>query len=169
MKNLIKFFSFAALVVFATACTPDPCKDVVCGDHGTCEEGLCICETGYEQNTDGLCNTEVRAKFLGTWTVSEDCTQSAPSSYTTSVTISSGAILEVKITNMWGAFANQVTATVSGSTITIARQAPDSDSYYIEGSGTISGSTITMNYTVTDETDTSNIITDVCSSSSWVR
>jgi hypothetical protein len=172
MKNLIKILSFAAILgFFATSCNTDPCKDVVCGDFGTCNEGTCACETGYEQNLDGLCNTEIRAKFKGTWNVLDACNTSGSGSFICSVTDANTTNnLQLKITNVWDQFTNQVNATVDGNTITFSRQAPDNDGYFVSGSGTINaaGNTITMSYTVTDETDPNNITTDICTST-WTK
>jgi hypothetical protein len=44
------------LLLSTTACDTDPCKDVVCGDHGQCSEGACTCEKGYKPDEGGLCN-----------------------------------------------------------------------------------------------------------------
>ena len=166
MKNLLKALSFAAVVgLFATSCTPDPCKDVVCNNGGTCVDGSCVCATGYEGTN---CDTEVRTKAIGTWTVADSCSNSGTASYTVTVVTSTGGISEVKITNFWGTFTNQVVATVSGSTVTIARQQPDNDNFYVEGTGTVSGNTITWSYTISDETVPTAIVSDVCSST-WTK
>jgi hypothetical protein len=102
MKSFIKALSFAAVFgLFATACETDPCKDVVCGDHGSCVEGVCNCETGYEKNADGLCNDEVRAKFFGTWNVADDCSNSGATPYQVIVATLSSGIFDVKISNFW--------------------------------------------------------------------
>ena len=59
MKNLFqKLSAFALLVFISASCTPDPCKDVVCGVAGVCTEGICICDNGFEQDATGQCNTE---------------------------------------------------------------------------------------------------------------
>ena len=42
----------------------DPCDDVDCGANGTCDDGTCLCEDGYEGTS---CETEIRAKYLGTY------------------------------------------------------------------------------------------------------
>jgi hypothetical protein len=170
MKSFIKALSFAAVFgLFATSCETDPCKDVVCGDHGTCLEGVCNCENGYEKDSAGLCNTEIRAKFVGSWTVSDNCSQSGTASYTVSVTASTANILEVKITNFWGSFVNQGTATIDGSTINIARQEPDADQYFISGSGTINAAnnSIAWNYNISDETGAAPLV-DVCTAT-WTK
>lgn len=173
MKSLIKALSFAAVVgFFATSCNTDPCKDVATGDHGTCSEGTVTCNAGYEKDADGLCNVEQRAKFKGTWTASDNCSLSGTASYTVTVNESTAGISEVKITNFWGSFVNQATATIdaNGTTINIARQEPDSDLFFIQGSGNINaaGNSITWNYTISDETDAQNIASDICSST-WVK
>lgn len=170
MKSFIKALSFAAVFgLFTTACETDPCKDVVCGDHGSCLEGVCNCENGYEKDSAGLCNTEIRAKFQGSWTVSDNCSQSGTASYTVSVTASTANILEVKITNFWGSFVNQGTATIDGNTINIARQEPDADLFFISGSGTINAAnnSIAWNYNISDETGAAPVV-DVCTAT-WTK
>jgi hypothetical protein len=108
--------------------------------------------------------------FVGQYNVSEDCSASAPSAYT--VTIVANGEVDVKITNFWGLFANSVNATIDCETISIPRQEPDGDKFFVEGSGTIEKNdgniTINMTYTVTDET-TSTILTDNCSSTVYTK
>jgi len=48
----------------------DPCADVNCGP-GTCDDGTCICPTGYEGIS---CETESRSLFYGSYNVTmSDC------------------------------------------------------------------------------------------------
>lgn len=64
-KSLLSFLAGAAIfAVSLSSCTSDPCKDVNCGTNGTCVEGNCECDPGYEGTS---CETEMRAKFLGTY------------------------------------------------------------------------------------------------------
>lgn len=58
MKNIL-FLSLFLLML--NACS-DPCSDIDCGPNGTCIEGECSCDEGYEGM---LCDTETRAKYLG--------------------------------------------------------------------------------------------------------
>lgn len=62
MKHLITLSLFC-LSLFLFSCT-DPCKDIVCGDNGVCDDGTCLCDDGYEGTT---CETEARAKYYGTF------------------------------------------------------------------------------------------------------
>ncbi len=85
------------LLVLAFVACGDPCDDVVCGPNGTCVEGDCLCNDGYSGancqinicdsvncnngNCDpvtgdctcddgyegGFCDTEIRAKYFGTY------------------------------------------------------------------------------------------------------
>jgi len=143
MKNLIKIFSFAAILgFFATSCNTDPCKDVVCGDFGTCNEGTCTCEAGYEQNLDGLCNTEMRAKFIGTYNFSGTsvCGVSGSNAITGSMTVSnSSAGVSKVLINLYGSI---ITATVNGSALTIDSQVIGGFTY--TGSGTYSNNTLSL-------------------------
>jgi hypothetical protein len=170
MKNLFKTFALTLLASATfSSCETDPCKDVVCGDFGQCVEGTCVCNTGYEADAAGLCNTLQRAKFLGSFAVSDSCSNSGTASYTCPITANTGDISTVNITNFWGTFTNAVTATVSGNTITIARQQPDNDNFYVVGTGTISGTVITFSYTITNETDPNAIVTDNCNNVTWTK
>lgn len=168
MKNLktILLAGFLTAAAFATtlitSCNQDKCKDVVCANGGTCTDGSCKCASGYEGT---LCDTKSNLKFINVagWSVSEEGTSSAPSTYDVFILPSSTVANGIYISNAWDYFVASVNATVDGNTFTIPRQQPDNDGFYIQGSGTINTSLnpvkITVTYKVTDETDTP-IITD---------
>ncbi|HNE28277.1 MAG TPA: hypothetical protein PLW66_03875 [Saprospiraceae bacterium] len=116
------------------------------------------------------CKTDQK-DFTGTYLVTEDCSLSNPTSYP--AVISAGAAdNEVLITNVWGAFQNSVKATIDCDNITIARQEPDGDKFFVEGSGTRTKDgdrvTITFSYSVSDETG-ATVLTDNCSSTVYTR
>jgi hypothetical protein len=132
-----------------TSCTPDPCKDVICNNGGSCLDGACQCASGFEGTN---CETSSRAKFIGNYTVldtaqavaSYSCTITASSTDPTKVIISNPANLNLIGTN------TSVTGTVSGNTLTIAKQAVVGTAA-IEYSATatiLATNLATVNYTV---------------------
>ncbi len=109
--------------------------------------------------------------FVGQYNVSEDCSASLPASY--NVTVTADGETGLRLTNVWGLFTGAVTASFDCETLTISRQEPDSDGYFIEGSGIIEKSggniTINMTYTVTDERVPGSILTDICTSTVYTK
>ena len=152
MKNLVKLLSFAAIVAFfVSSCNTDPCKDVVCGDQGVCDEGICLCNTGYEKDSAVLCNTEWSAKFIGTNLATQDTCYGDNGNFSVAynMTISRTSEKKLSTTNLGGFGAtNTVDIDVTSSTdLTINHT--DVGSRVFAGTGSISGNTITLNYTVT--------------------
>jgi len=45
----------------------DPCDEVNCGANGQCNEGICLCDDGFEGEN---CETASRDRFLGFWEAS---------------------------------------------------------------------------------------------------
>lgn len=70
LNSLLAAFAIAILATFMYSCAGDKCKDVNCGVHGTCLEGTCNCDAGYEGTQ---CQTVSRDKTLGNWTVKASC------------------------------------------------------------------------------------------------
>ena len=151
-----KLFLFSALlfgmtVALVPACNGDKCPDT-CG-FGIClEDGACDCDPGYEYDTDGICNVLIQSKFVGIYTASENCVTGP---YLVEI-VTNADVTKVGIKSFWKLFQNQVIATVDGTTLTIARQEPDNDNFFVEGSGTLSTNAsgkkvISLNYTVKDE------------------
>ncbi len=62
---------------------------------------------------------------------------------------------EVTITNLWD-WEEVMTATVSGSTLTIASQ--EADEVTFAGSGTLSDNTLVITYTAVDDTDSESCV-----------
>jgi hypothetical protein len=143
-----------ALLMFAPGCG-DKCEKKDCG-NGTCLDGTCDCEAGYEYDADGSCKVEARAKILGELSTTEQCsTDPNPQPYT--ITISAGStVTDVLIYNFYASYpSTPVKATLSGTTLTIAKQKPvASETISVEGSGTIDASAtpvkVTITYKVTD-------------------
>lgn len=151
LKN-IAFAAFFTLGAFSlatyTACTKDekdPCLNVKCLNGGTCASGLCNCATGYEGDS---CSIVSRTKFLGNWTAKDSFNNTATGTYTAAISAAT-EITGVFIGNFSkGFFLADVKATISGNTLTIQRQQPDNDTFFVTGSGTYNpgANTISIQY-----------------------
>lgn len=114
--------SFTAMALFLGSCKEDdPCEEVTCLNDGTCDDGNCICEEFYYGATCGVrcvngdygdtcacnsgyegteCDTEMRAKFLGTYSVYETClTSTQDYNYTGTITEGEDGLLSIAINN----------------------------------------------------------------------
>jgi hypothetical protein len=56
----------------------DPCQNMQCGANGTCVNGVCQCNEGYEGCS---CSIPAAAKFIGTYDAVETCTKSGTFNY----------------------------------------------------------------------------------------
>lgn len=142
--RILQILGVAAIATIGmVSCDTDACKDVDCGANGTCLEGDCICDTGYE---GASCQTLVRAQFLGNYNITESCTSGADNY---AITVAAGTLdTEVVIGNLYasGLFADGTVNADGG--ITIASQTFGSGT--ISGSITKSGSVLTIIYTFTN-------------------
>ena len=110
--------------------------------------------------------------YSGAFSVVEDCSASTPAAY--SVVIAAGTTeTDLNLINVWEYFGAATKATIDCETITIARQEPDGDKFFVEGSGFIEKNngvtTITLSYTVTDETDPAAIKSDNCTQTIYTK
>jgi len=104
--------------VLYSSCAEDKCAALVCANGSVCQDGGCICPSGYE---GALCETTNRDRFLRIWQVTEDGSLSAPAQYTVSVEKGSG-ITDVIIKNFNNYFPDNVNAHVKGDTLYIDPQ-----------------------------------------------
>lgn len=121
MKNVILATLTTLTVFFAVgfnACKPDKCKHVNCAYNGTCKDGTCLCQTGYEGEH---CETITRNKFKGIYNVNEDGTLSTAAQYTISIE-DGDQINKVVIKNFQNNFTEDVVAYVYKDTLTIPNQ-----------------------------------------------
>lgn len=151
MKNLksILFASFVTIGVFSTvvfsSCDPDPCKDIVCANGGTCTDGTCACPAGYEGT---LCETLSRDKFIGVYNGTETCTVGSDT-YAITITANSDKI-KFNIQNLYNQSFTAI-ASASNNTFSIPNQTVGAGVTAV-GSGNIVGNTITITYTINDGT-----------------
>lgn len=64
---LLLLLCCSSLVSACTRATEDPCATVYC-DKGTCRDGACLCEEGYDGPS---CSKQSSERFVGNWTVAE--------------------------------------------------------------------------------------------------
>ncbi len=69
MKHFMKYL-LVGLTMFIFACS-DPCEGINCENGGVCDDGTCLCETGY---SGANCEVENRTAFLGEWSGTVSCT-----------------------------------------------------------------------------------------------
>lgn len=144
MKALLKIFAVMAVFSFAlTSCgdSDDVCKKVECGDYGSCDGvlGVCDCNEGYATNAsdedkctmcadgyEGYPNCVVaRGKFLGTFNVVDDCIPTDP--YSMEVTAGADGVTSIRLKNLGNYVCSSggsnvdyfVDATVTGDSVTI--------------------------------------------------
>lgn len=156
-------------IFFSTvSCETDPCKDVDCGDYGSCDEGICDCFDGYMKDDAGLCNVQWASQYVGKYTVTDECSLSGTATYEVEIsTEGTGSIKDLVIKNAWNAFEYPALATLTAENkFKIVRQNPDGDNFYIEAGGTLSADkkSITVWFRVWDEKDPANITMDECTS-----
>jgi hypothetical protein len=146
IKNVLAVMIMAfGLMVTAQSCK-DACKDVEC-NNGTCDEGTCICETGYEGTN---CDAEMRAKFFGTYRVSG--TDTDGDSYTNvPVKIEAASANAQAVIITWDNSVVMNGNSSASTTITIPTQTVSGDA--VSGTITGGGSTITMVLAVGSGTD----------------
>ena len=150
-KNLLWFFGLAIMAATSftiVSCNDDPCKDVKCGDNGTCFDGACECNQGYEGTN---CDVEWKTKYLGNYNTAETCVGStAIGNFSNTITQGADAFT-LSISNFGdsGAFG---TATIStAGTVTIASQTItiSGNAITVTGDGTYADGKLTIHYTGT--------------------
>jgi hypothetical protein len=152
LSAMLTFGAFAAVTY--TACTKDDCKDVVCQNGGTCSGGSCTCPSGYE---GANCEIASSLKFVGTYSVEENCTLSgAVGPYTATITQSSSNAVNILLQNFGDFTATiSVSGSVNGTTLTIPQQTVSG--YSISGNGTYTGTvtsgTLAISYNVSGATN----------------
>ena len=111
-----------------------------CKDEWQTEEDKIMLETTLAEET--------RAKFLGTYNVSESC-ESGNYTFSLTVTTSSTGVRNVIINNFYD-IGIAVNGTVTGNSLNIPNQTVTSGgtALTISGSGQITGNILTMTYTI---------------------
>lgn len=149
MKKLNLLVLLSGLLIggsFVTSC--NPCKDVDCV-NGTCNEGDCDCDDGWEAAD---CTTEKRTKFIGDYSGNEACDSALVNTYSIEITTATTDVSNIIIYNL-GGYDVDVKATVDagGLSFTIPNQsvsAGPNTAYTFSGSGVKTGNTLDIEYTI---------------------
>lgn len=140
MKARFKTILLSAIGVIAafstmtyTSCNNDKCKAIVCAYGGVCDDGNCICPSGYE----GVhCEVVTRDKYKGVWTVFEKGNSTLASEYDLSIDYSIDGNTSVIIRGFYNKFFDDpVDAKVISDSLIIPFQVVEG--YEIEGWGTL--------------------------------
>lgn len=117
MKSPIKPILISALATVAAflsfvyvSCNRDKCKSIVCAHDGVCNQGACICPSGYGGTN---CETVLRQKFIGNWQVFEKGSTTAAAQYEISV-LEGPKITDVIIKNFFNYFTVPIKGYVGG-------------------------------------------------------
>lgn len=144
------FLAIAIIILVGLTSCEDFCKGVDCV-NGDCSEGICICQQGYEKDSAHICSIRSRERFLGNYSVSQDC----KTDLFDAEIIEDNNVARVRITRFSNVFNLNVIADVQRDTLHIALQNPDSDTKSVSGIGfyqkgnTPADDRVRIEYTVT--------------------
>ena len=152
-KMKFGFFGAMALsVALSFAGCTDPCKDVVC-NNGTCVDGDCECDNGYE-GVD--CGVKFNAKFHGTYNLAETCDTSGSDAYAVSVDSSSTDPAKANITGLYREPQGTVVVSIGTDGVSFTIPVTDIGPGTIESAGSCTsnaeGSAINLIYKFTNTT-----------------
>lgn len=121
-----------------------PQCDVYCVNGTYDGSGGCDCDNGYEGNG---CDTEVRAKFLGFYTMGGNisCPSGSGALNPFNIDVTNGTTIDRITITMFGTL--DIPAIVSGNTFTMVETTNPANGYVYAGNGSISGSTLSMLFT----------------------
>ncbi|MGH1337938.1 MAG: hypothetical protein ACRBFS_17590 [Aureispira sp.] len=160
MKNLFYLaLLFSAFIVIS--CDQDPCKDVVCGAEGTCIEGSCDCNFGYEKDSADLCNTAWATKFVKANVPSQDTCYGNNNGvflYNTTVTMDDATTLSTS--NLFGYTASNIIKMDVTSSTDISINYTDVAGRVFTGTGSKVGNVLTLDVIV--DFPTAGVSNDTC-------
>lgn len=138
-------------IMFVSSCKKDACENVSCLNGGECNDGTCVCPSGFRGEH---CETAIppNEKFIGSYTVTDNCSADEPDcsgSLTYVMVIRASGDNAIYIDNYFANF-NNVYATVSGNTFTVPAvygvlNIAGTEQWDIDsGSGSLNGNTLTL-------------------------
>ena len=153
---LLPALFLGASLTFIPAC--GECEDGIDCGYGYCLDGVCVCPDGYEDSSNGTCDTEWSAKFLGSYTGNDGCR--GPLAKPADITRRSKS--QIRISN-FGDFDSYVDADITdpsgNANVFELSNYTDPAGRKFTGSGTLNGNSIKSSYTVTYADSTSETCT----------
>lgn len=166
MRTTIAISLLGGLLLL-TGCKTNACKDVDCGTHGTCQEGACLCEPGFAQDAQGLCNTRVATEIAGVYEV--DISGCNPGVH--QVTVQPSGVFDENflLVNLGGYTCPNGTPIVVEAALIDATNfdlltGPYCGQYEFSGSGTVQNGSISLSFDVQYESPlgSGNMVNESC-------
>ena len=125
MKSPLKKVFISAVLTLAAlvsitymSCNNDKCKTIVCAYGGVCNQGACICPSGYEGTN---CEIISNSKFIGNWQVFEKGSTTNAAQYQIYISADT-PVTTVTITNFNNLFKVPIIAYVNHDSLIIPNQ-----------------------------------------------
>jgi hypothetical protein len=156
IRNVL-FAAFLIVIVVSavsyTACNKNHCGNVVCLHLGVCNDGSCLCPTGFEGNN---CEILSRDKFIFTYNGGDTCDSAGYRQYPIHLLAIAGDTLELKMTNFLNNLQDSAICTIQ-STDSFSFIGSNNSTIY-NGTGKLSHDTLIMYYNVVHDTITYNCV-----------
>ncbi len=139
----------ATFLLINSGCNADLCKDINCGDNGTCFEGNCNCNIGYSGN---LCQHTWSGLYTGTYKGTRACTSASGNHFLeVESDITAPGPMTLAISNFagYGATAEFTLQVENAHTYVFSEFEGSEGTYYISGSWVFYGDTLSLAYQVT--------------------
>ena len=153
MHSFKKLLSAIYLVAIATclimtgvSCNRiSKCGAGVCANGGVCDNGNCVCATGYQGST---CQSVSRNAFMGNWTAFERNGAALTEPYPVSISAGKPSINDVTISNLLNELSTPMNAYIVNDSVFIPYQ--KLGGYSIQGSGCLQANhTLVINFVET--------------------
>ena len=151
MKKFFSTRTFSYLTALVVIVCISSCKREIksfrCPNGATYSGGQCFCPTGYE----GLnCDIMTRTRYLGTWTVTDSGSTSAPLRYPISIVAANPSPYQISFINFDNSFTEPVTANINGNEIYASGLLVMGKRIFIRGSYDLKTQKITLAYMYND-------------------
>lgn len=154
------------LMLLTVSCGKNPCKDIDCGPHGSCEKGICECDKGYTLDGDSTCNQKISSLITGVYQpVVTGCNTGSYELVIQGSNVFDDVLILV---NLGGYTCDNGDDIIVEGLITspesfILEEARYCDQYQVSGSGTITETSIIIEYSVSYGSEsTGELVEETC-------